>query len=313
MDIPENDVQAINFVKNLKAEIEKSETLSIQTTKTNGGDLRVRKHGIENRNFRNIITIEYQKTKKRFLLRSNIPHDKLNAYGFSIDRFGSAVLKNETFLPLSQLDSTWETFAKLLRVLDQDTKLGISKEIGHVSQPLHFNYRFIVFDLETTGFHFSRGHRIVEIGMVEVVNGEIKSEYHSYVNPERDIPEKVVEVHGVSNEIAATAPRFSEIVDDVCRFINSAPLVAHNAKFDIPFLKSEIEQATSNIWENPHLCTLKIAQSNPEIFTGKKTLDALCDHFQINRSHRVKHGALTDASLTAEVLIKMIDMELIDA
>ena len=311
MKISAEDLPAIDFIDNVKSAVSDSVSLSAAITKTNGGDLRIRQNSTGRLGFKNIITFEYQKSKERFLMRSNIPQDILKAHQLSLDRKGGAVLKNETFIPVSKLTDIGSDFIRLLVSLDQSATSSKSTVTLAQTPATSPNNRYVIFDLETTGFHFSSGHRIVEIGMVEVVNNELNAHYHSYVNPERDIPQRVVDVHGVTNDLASSSPKFSEIVDDVLGFINGAPVVAHNAKFDVPFLKSEIEQLENRSWDPSTICTLKVAQANGEIFTGKKTLDALCDYFQVDRSKRIKHGALIDATLTAQVFVKMMGMKLI--
>lgn len=169
--------------------------------------------------------------------------------------------------------------------------------------------RQIVFDLETTGFNFSEGHRIVEIGAIELVNGAITGKsYHSYVNPERDMPEGAYKVHGLSEAFLRDKPVFTDpqVAPAFCEFVGDAELIAHNGvSFDLPFLQAELAAAKMPKLENEIRDTLHIARRK---FPGAPaSLDALCARFGIDTKERERdgHGALLDSRLLAEVYIEL--------
>lgn len=166
--------------------------------------------------------------------------------------------------------------------------------------------REIVLDTETTGLDFRQGHRIIEIGCLElrdhVPTGET---YHVYINPERDVPQGAVDVHGLTQERLAGEPVFSAIADAFLDFIGTDPLVIHNAGFDVPFLNSELERIDrSPITFDRVVDTLLIArQKHPG---GSNRLDDLCSRYRIDNSKRTLHGALLDSELLAEVYLELI-------
>jgi DNA polymerase-3 subunit epsilon len=165
--------------------------------------------------------------------------------------------------------------------------------------------RAIVFDTETTGLAATGGDRLVEIGAIELVNSfPTGRSYHAYLNPERPIPPEAYEVHGLTDAFLADKPRFAEIVDEFLEFIGDARLVAHNAAFDIGFINAELARVGREPLPPTRVVdTLDIARRK---FPGAPaSLDALCDRFRIDRSGRVKHGALLDAELLAEVYIEL--------
>lgn len=166
--------------------------------------------------------------------------------------------------------------------------------------------REIVLDTETTGFEPSQGHRLVEIGCVELINyipsGRI---FHTYINPERAVPQEAYNVHGLSYDFLKDHPPFKEVAHLFLAFIEDAPLVIHNAKFDMKFLNAELK---SHEWpEIPFsraIDTLAIARQK---FPGSPaSLDALCKKFDIDNKAREKHGALLDAELLAQVYLELI-------
>jgi len=165
--------------------------------------------------------------------------------------------------------------------------------------------REIVFDTETTGLNPFGGDRMVEIGCVEIYNRvETGRHFHAYFNPDRDMPFEAEAVHGLSAIFLSDKPRFSEKVEQLLDFIEDAPLVAHNAGFDFGFLNFELERCA-----RPSVCmsrmrdTLQLARTRHP--GAKHSLDALCVRFGIDRSHRVKHGALLDAQLLAQVYVEL--------
>jgi DNA polymerase III subunit epsilon len=164
--------------------------------------------------------------------------------------------------------------------------------------------REIILDTETTGFKPSEGHRIVEIGCIEIINGQLTgNEYHQYINPERDMPAGAYGVHGLSEEFLSKFPVFDSVVDEFLTFVDHDPLVIHNATFDMTFLNAEIMMARNIKLKNRAIDTLEIARRK---FPGKKnSLDALCKRFSVDNSGREKHGALLDCELLAQVYFQL--------
>ncbi len=168
--------------------------------------------------------------------------------------------------------------------------------------------RQIVVDTETTGLEPSQGHRVIEIGCVEIVNRRLTGRhYHQYLQPDREIDEGAMEVHGISNEFLADKPRFPDIMDEFLGFIDGAELVIHNAPFDVGFLNHELKRAGS-AWRciEDHCAivdTLVLARS---LHPGQKnSLDALCRRYGIDNSQRTLHGALLDAEILADLYLVM--------
>jgi DNA polymerase-3 subunit epsilon len=166
--------------------------------------------------------------------------------------------------------------------------------------------REIVFDTETTGLDPVQGHRLVEIGCIELVNrfptGQI---FHRYFNPERDMPAEAFAVHGLSADFLKDHPVFATAVDEFLDFIGDAPLVAHNAFFDLGFVNAELERAQKRILGRERLIdTLMLARRKHP--GGSNKLDDLCVRYRIDNSRRTKHGALLDAELLAEVYVELI-------
>jgi len=165
--------------------------------------------------------------------------------------------------------------------------------------------REIVFDTETTGFNPFSGDRLVEIGCVEVENYlPTGRTFHQYINPERDMPEGAFRIHGLSADYLKDFPVFSEIYPDFIDFVGEAKLIAHNAEFDMKFINWELSQVGHpEIPYSRAIDTLEIARRK---FPGaSNTLDALCKRFSVNNTNRVKHGALLDAELLAEVYLEL--------
>jgi DNA polymerase-3 subunit epsilon len=165
--------------------------------------------------------------------------------------------------------------------------------------------REIVFDTETTGLNPGGGDRMVEIGCVEIYNRvETGRHFHAYFNPDRDMPFEAEMVHGLSTIFLSDKPRFSEKVDELLEFIEDSPLVAHNAGFDFGFLNLELEKCgRPTVSMRRMVDTLTLARTRHP--GAKHSLDALCMRFGIDRSHRVKHGALLDAQLLAQVYVEL--------
>jgi DNA polymerase-3 subunit epsilon len=166
--------------------------------------------------------------------------------------------------------------------------------------------REIVLDTETTGLEPSEGHKLIEIGCVEVVNQiPTGKTYHQYINPERDVPAEAVAVHGLTEEMLKKEPVFSQIYADFLDFIGDAQLVIHNAEFDMKFINFELEEVGHKPLSMKRVTdTLKIAR---EKFPGSPaSLDALCRRFDIDNSDRELHGALLDSELLAEVYLELM-------
>ena len=166
--------------------------------------------------------------------------------------------------------------------------------------------REIVLDTETTGLDPVQGHRLVEIGCVELVNRIPSGQFfHRYVNPERDMPAEAFAVHGLSVDYLKDKPRFAEVVEELIAFIGDAPLVAHNAFFDLGFINAELERAGQALLARERLVdTLMLARRRHP--GGPNRLDDLCTRYGIDLSRRTKHGALLDAELLAEVYVELI-------
>ncbi|HHJ34768.1 MAG TPA: DNA polymerase III subunit epsilon [Gammaproteobacteria bacterium] len=168
--------------------------------------------------------------------------------------------------------------------------------------------RQIVLDTETTGLEPSQGHKIIEIGCVEMVNRRLTgNNYHQYLQPDREIDEGAQAVHGISNEFLSDKPRFVDIVKDFIKYIDGAELIIHNAPFDVGFIDHEFKLAGSEYGNVSTYCqvidTLVMAR---KMRPGKKNnLDALCKEYQVSNAHRELHGALLDSELLAEVYLQM--------
>jgi DNA polymerase-3 subunit epsilon len=165
--------------------------------------------------------------------------------------------------------------------------------------------REIVFDTETTGLDPYQGDRLVEIGCVELINGfPTGNSFHYYLNPERDVPEGAFKVHGLSAEFLKDKPVFADVCEEFLEFVGDAPLVAHNAMFDLGFINSELERCKKMLLQRERLVdTLMLARRRYP--AGPNSLDHLCARYSIDTSRRTKHGALLDAELLAEVYVEL--------
>lgn len=165
--------------------------------------------------------------------------------------------------------------------------------------------REIVLDTETTGLDPKQGHRIVEIGCVETLHHiPTGNSFHAYINPERDMPEEAFNVHGLSEDFLSDKPVFAEVVSDFLAFVADAPLVIHNAEFDMRFINAELERlGFPALAKTRAIDTVSMARKR---FPGAQVnLDALCRRFEVDLSRRDKHGALLDAELLAEVYLNL--------
>ena len=166
----------------------------------------------------------------------------------------------------------------------------------------------IVLDTETTGISVKEGHRIVEIGCIELDNLiPTKKKFHCYLNPERKVSEKAFEVHGYSDSFLSDKMKFREIADDFLRFIKDKRLIIHNAEFDLSHLNNELQIIGKNKIDNEVIDTVLLARNK---FPGSQiSLDALCKRYRIDNSKRVQHTALIDCDLLSKVYINLIDQK----
>ncbi len=168
--------------------------------------------------------------------------------------------------------------------------------------------RQIVLDTETTGLETSQGHRIIEIGCVELVNRKLTGQhYHQYINPQREIDQGAIEVHGITNEFLADKPVFAKVANDFLEFVSGAELVIHNAPFDVGFINAELERLAAGPGNINGLCsvidTLVLARKKHP--GQRNNLDALCTRYMVDNSQRDLHGALLDAEILADVYLAM--------
>jgi DNA polymerase-3 subunit epsilon len=168
--------------------------------------------------------------------------------------------------------------------------------------------RQIILDTETTGLEPSQGHRIIEIGAVEMINRRLTgNRFHQYLNPEREIDAGAIEVHGITNEMLADKPKFADVADDLLAFLTGAELIIHNAPFDTGFINHELRLMDAPTTAIEQRCTvldtLKLAR---QMHPGQKNdLDSLCRRYSVDNSNRSLHGALLDAEILADVYLAM--------
>lgn len=168
--------------------------------------------------------------------------------------------------------------------------------------------RQIILDTETTGLDPKEGHRIIEIGCVEMVSRRLTgNNFHFYLQPDREIDEEAIAVHGIRNEFLADKPRFKEIAADLITYLQGAELIIHNAPFDIGFLNHELNALAESYQAITNYCTvadtLVMAR---QLYPGQRnSLDALCKRYEIDNGHRTLHGALLDAEILADVYLAM--------
>jgi DNA polymerase-3 subunit epsilon len=168
--------------------------------------------------------------------------------------------------------------------------------------------RQIILDTETTGLEPGDGHRIIEIGCVELVNRRLTGNtYHQYLQPDRAIDAGAIEVHGITNEMLADKPRFADVARDFLDFVTGAELVIHNAPFDVGFLNHELKRLGEEWGRVDRHCTvLDTLAMARQLHPGQKNnLDALCKRYGIDNTHRELHGALLDAEILADVYLAM--------
>ncbi|MEW6645651.1 MAG: DNA polymerase III subunit epsilon [Pseudomonadota bacterium] len=168
--------------------------------------------------------------------------------------------------------------------------------------------RQIVLDTETTGLEPADGHRIIEIGCVELINRRLTGNtYHQYLQPDREIDAGAIEVHGITNEMLADKPRFADVARDFLDFVSGAELIIHNAPFDVGFINHELKLLGADWGRIDALCTvLDTLAMARQLHPGQKNnLDALCKRYGIDNTHRELHGALLDAEILADVYLIM--------
>lgn len=168
--------------------------------------------------------------------------------------------------------------------------------------------RQIVLDTETTGLEHRQGHRIIEIGCVELINRKLTgNNFHQYLNPEREIDQGAMEVHGITNEFLADKPHFNDVAESLIDYLKGAELVIHNASFDVGFIDAEYARLDNGAQAIAEVCGVHdtLLQAR-KLFPGQRNdLDTLCKRFHINNSHRELHGALLDAEILADVYLAM--------
>lgn len=168
--------------------------------------------------------------------------------------------------------------------------------------------RQVVLDTETTGLNPKDGHRIIEIGCVELVNRRLTDrQFHMYINPERLIDDGAIEVHGITNEFLQDKPLFKDVVDDFVDFIRGAELIIHNAPFDVGFIDNEFELVNSAVKHVNDICTVfdSLVYARKKHPGQRNSLDALCKRYGIDNSHRDLHGALLDSEILSDVYLLM--------
>jgi len=167
--------------------------------------------------------------------------------------------------------------------------------------------RQIILDTETTGLMPEAGHRIIEIGCVELVNRRLTgNNRHYYVNPERDSDPDALKVHGISNEFLLDKPKFSAIAQELLDYCAGAEIIIHNAPFDLGFLNKELERSKRPAFTQAVATVVDTLSLAKELYPGKRnSLDALCDRLEVDRANRSLHGALLDAELLAQVYIRL--------
>ena len=170
------------------------------------------------------------------------------------------------------------------------------------------NHRQIILDTETTGLSHAQGHRIIEIGCVELINRRLTgNHFQVYLKPDRAVDEGAFRVHGISTEFLRDKPRFPDILTQFLEYLDGAELVIHNASFDVGFINAELALAKAKIRDLETYCSVidTLAMARAKHPGQRNNLDALCKRYQVNFEHRKLHGALLDAEILAEVYLAM--------
>ena len=167
--------------------------------------------------------------------------------------------------------------------------------------------RQIILDTETTGLEAAEGHRVIEIGCVELIDRRLSGQhFHQYLNPERDIEDGALEVHGISREFLLDKPVFADVVEEFLEFVKGAELIIHNAPFDIGFLDAELTQLGRPDRMTDHVRVLDTLELARDLHPGQRnSLDALCRRYEVDNASRTLHGALLDAEILADVYLAM--------
>lgn len=167
--------------------------------------------------------------------------------------------------------------------------------------------RQIVLDTETTGLEPKRGHRIIEIGCVEMIDRRLTgNNFHQYLQPDRKIDDAAIEVHGITNEFLQDKPRFEDVVEDFINYVRGAELIIHNAPFDVGFLDNEFSLSEQGVTINELAAVTDTLTMARRLHPGQRnSLDALCKRYTINNHHRTLHGALLDSEILADVYLAM--------
>ena len=168
--------------------------------------------------------------------------------------------------------------------------------------------RQIILDTETTGLEVSRGHRIIEIGCVELINRRLTGQhYHQYVNPQREVDQGAIEVHGITDAFLADKPLFKQVAQDFLEFVDGAELIIHNAPFDVGFLNAELARLPGNQVPIDDRCGIidSLQMARKKHPGQRNSLDALCQRYMVDNSQRDLHGALLDAEILADVYLAL--------
>lgn len=168
--------------------------------------------------------------------------------------------------------------------------------------------RQVILDTETTGLEVKEGHRIVEIGCLEIVDRRVVTEHrlHHYLNPERSSDPEAVKVHGLTDEFLSDKPKFAQIADELLAFVDGAEVIIHNAGFDVEFLDAELKRIGRGKFSESCAAITDSLKMARELHPGKRnSLDALCERYAVSNAHRTLHGALLDAGLLADVYLAM--------
>ena len=167
--------------------------------------------------------------------------------------------------------------------------------------------RQIILDTETTGLETAAGHRVIEIGCVELIDRRLSgNHFHQYLNPQREIEDGALEVHGISNEFLQDKPLFTDVVSEFLEFIEGAELIIHNAPFDVGFLDNELALLQRHDRLEDHVSVLDTLELARDLHPGQRnSLDALCKRYEVDNSSRTLHGALLDAEILADVYLAM--------
>lgn len=167
--------------------------------------------------------------------------------------------------------------------------------------------RQVVLDTETTGLNAKAGDRIIEIGAVELVNRRLTGQrLHHYVNPGRSSDPEALKVHGIRDQFLADKPKFEQVADEICTFVQGAEVIIHNASFDVGFLNEELKRVQRSAFETHCAKVIDTLVLSKNLSPGKRhNLDALCERYGVSNAHRTLHGALLDAELLAEVYLAM--------